>query len=629
VASASAAASSEQVNMGRLATSLRQLQHDLAATSTRPVDRELAASVINEVRRHNLHAHADSSLSVAASNQDLIKGISDEHFNNWMKAIGLQPSDVEAMRRAAFMSGLGNPLGSDLSNALSYIAAPLAGAAASTSLAALAVGGIATLAAPALNSYFQSGVITRLDMIRERNGPTVNLVKTDVHDQLTLKQAATKVREHTETFSAACEAFHTAQQGHGSTALRHDQLVELAEKVCSTSQALCAAQQDALMTQGSHGRQLEGNLWQTLPRTLRPLGAALPGLGTSDGTVGRPAVYGAMAAASWQSGAALGVAFAHHYTAGRDERNKQNYNAKLFMLYGDVFTEAGKTKVGRGEAVSGQDIDEGKLRNLITSPSQAFVARVQEAIKFQQDKLKPELEKLEGPDLELGQPGQQASAATLSDEDARKLQQLTAQSAALRADLNHLKAGTLDQLPQGSPAHKLITESLEHFFSPLLKASLEKKYATKGEFTSQLVQRLAQALHMGVFGTAAASMISRVSSSVVGGASHASNAQIGSVAAVSSVMAYVGASYQGVASSWKNHKRYQNDTVSAGQQFCGGATAVVNENVGNFATKAAVGKAHKAIESEMQRQTIQNAAAIVADAKAAAALLDELGRAAI
>ena len=216
-------------------------------------------------------------------------------------------------------------------------------------------------------------------------------------------------------------------------------------------------------------------------------------------------------------------------------------------------------------------------------------------------------------DLELGLPQPSTPTAPEPSEDLRELQRLRAASAALQQDLVHLKAGNLDALADDGAAHKLIAQGLQSFFSPLLDAALEKKYSTKGEFSSQAIQRLGQAFHLGIFGSAAASTAGRVASAAVGGAAHASSAQLAGVTAASGLMAFIGASSQYVAISEKNHRRANVETVSMRQQFWNGATALPHESMGMRASSAAIGKANTALESARHNSTIRAAQALLTD----------------
>ena len=613
---------SAPVNMSLLPTSLAQLQRDFATASKRPVDTEQAASVINEVRRHALAAHGTPGFKAAQSNIALVQGITDDHVERWMYALGVKPADFESMKRAAFVSGLPNPFGGDLSNLLSYVVAPVAGALTGSPFVALGIGAATAAAAPFVNAYFQTGVVTRCDVYRERNGPSVNVDKADLNDKHSLHEAANQVATCTLAFAEACTAFQAASSAQGGVpAARREERVALAQDVLSTCEAMCKAQHQALMTQGSHERQQVGNSQQVVPRTLRPLGAGLPALGANAGGAGeRVARYSSNAAVGIQSGAAALVMFAHHFAAGADERNKALYKNKLNMLYADVFTEGGKSKVSRGELLTGDDIDPAKFRRLVESPAQAFVGRVVDAIKTRKAAIDDDIKERVSPlfvDLELGLPRSPAEPAPEPNESLSQLEDLRSTSTQLKHDLVHLKAGNLEALPRDSAARELITQGLKSFSSPLLDAAVEKKFNTKGEYSAQALQRLGQALHLGVFGSAAASTVGRVASALSGGASNTPTAQLLGVTAGAGVMAYVGASKQYIAVSEKNHRRDNVDTVSMGQQFMNGATGLIRETSGMHAMSKAIGKANSEIDSARQRQIIQAAQELVADAHAA------------
>jgi hypothetical protein len=689
-----AAASAAEANMRSLPATLDDLCQNLRKMKSRPVDCDLAADVINAVRRQSMATHGTPGVEAAASNKDLAEGITEEHVDQWMRALGLQRDDVDAMKKAAFWSGMSNPFGSDTMTAMSYIATPLIGAATGSPFAALGVGLASAIAAPAVNAYFQSGVVTRGDIYRESKGPTVVLNKNDVNDNLSLQQAADQVVERTEVFGAALKNFEDVwneckqalppsnlnlEDVHFQDLTPHQlaALKDPADKVLSSSQAMCDAQQQALMTQGSHARQQVGNANQALPRALRPIGAGLPSFLTGSDKAGRANLVSSMGVAGVQTGAAVLGMLAQHYAAGHDERNKQMYNNKLNMLYADVFNAAGKAKIASGQELIGDDIDPAKLRKLVSSPSEAFLLRVTDAMRVLKKEVYQDIEakaalvdrvlinqgdEIAFADIQHAQgeifgtpfqhdddtgfeltnfsqvprtPGATIPYGDEPTEPAQKIDSLHEKAAMLGADLEKLKTGDLtglsrsDQGPGGGVARKIIEEGLaslgpksslgmSHLFHPLergrahkVNAALEKKYNTEGEFSAQFIQRAGQAFHLGVAGSAAASVIGRVASAAVGGAKNASTAQLAGVTAAAGVLGGIGATHQYVAISEKNHRRANVDAVSGWQQFLNGATAMIREPMGMHASTKAITTAN---------QTIQEALNILEDARKAALL---------
>lgn len=705
------------VNMLVLPASIEDLQSDLQGAKERPVRKDLAAEVINDVRRQALVVQINNPAAAASNSTDLIKGISEQAVSKWIEAQGLAPADFAAMKQASFHAGIINPTGGDLGTVLSYVATPLIGALTGSPSAALAVGVSSAIVNPFINAYFQSGVVTRGDFIRERGGPTVALNKSQINDKETLAGVADKLKAHTKAFSDACTALKTEQAQHeGSdtplSAQQHSEIKRLAEEVLSKCKTMCETQEQAIMTQGSHERQRVGNAWQALPRTMRPVGSGLVGLGTghpeaspatasqsqrrtmdnvfagsppsaapsglpsgppsalpsgppsampsrppsampsrppsampsrlpsampsgppsampsrppsampssapvtapeTTSQAGRTAQYNGLTAAGIQTGVAAAVMIAHHYAAGRDEVNKQLFNNKLNMLHGDVFTPAGKAKADQGKQITAADIDEGKLRKLIVSPAQAFVARVAAEIKDQQESIRASMEKLAPggePDLEQG-------VEPLPQARQMELDNLRAKLSALDADLEKLNSGQLSELSQDGDARQLIQSSLQPFNSPLLRSALRIKYATDGEFSAQLTQRVGQAFHLGIAGSAVASVVGRISSAVVGGTANASTAQLLGVTAASGLLACLGANYQFAAISAKNYYRENVKTVTQSTQLRMGLQAMPLEITGQRATNEAIQGVNQAIDASSLQikqalEEVNNARAVV------------------
>ncbi len=655
------------VNMNSLPATLGELQRNLKQVRERSVDTEKAAAVINAVRRQSLLTHYKQEGEAGSSNKALAESISEAHVDQWMEALGLQPKDVDAMKKAAFWSGISNPFGSDTMTAMAYIATPLIGAVADTPFATLVLGLTAAVAAPAINAWFQTGVVTRGDIYRECKGPTVVLNKDDVNDKLSLEQAAKLVADRTQKFGYALQSFEGTinacklglglapaapiQAQHLQTLAPQQQAVLqwLADEVLSSSNAMCEAQQQALMTQGSHARQQLGNARQAVPRTVRPIGAGLPGLLTGSKKVGRDNLVSSIGAAGVQTGAAFLGMFAQHYAAGIDERNKQMYHNKLNMLYADVFTPAGKEKSLLALEPTGADIDPAKLRKLVSSPSEAFMVRVIDTMMGRIAKIDRAIDAATRTSAVSHNPQTQGSTLDVPfgntaplPQRTDPLQPLEEEKARLSADVGKLEAGNLLELSihtVGSPAgtgvaRKIIEEGLAslglksslglsklfnplpQFRSPIVNAALEKKYNTQGEWSAQTIQRVGQAAHLVIAGSGSASVIGRVSSAAVMGSKNATTAQVLGVTAAAGVLGGIGAAYQYVAISEKNNRRANLKTVSAEMQFSRSAMAAIREPRGMKATTKAITAAN---------ERIHDALAILTDARAVVAALPKGG----
>jgi hypothetical protein len=517
---------------------MQRLQAAIEAAQTRPVDTAAAAGLVNELRRMGPGAGADR----AATNADLMKGVTDEKVKAWFAAQGLKEADVEALRSAAFRSGLPNPTGSFLNNAIQYIASPFTGADRGTwagtglGLAAAAVG------AP-MNAFQQSAVVTLCESIREHGGPVIVPDKKNINDKHYLPELSKTLANVVNEFSGAHDALQKTMGELGFAADTHlpsklqslepSQLQTLREQVANLVEKetkLYATQRDFMMTQGAHERQWKGNTMQAIPRTLRSPAAGYTGL------LGK-AGLGTFVSPSAQAAVSVVLTAAQHVTAGLDERSKQEYNNKLNLVYGDFFTAQGNEKLKGGQPLEASDIDAKKLRNFVNTPEQSLVKHVSAEVKRQTG----DLEKL------LADTSAPARPAADVAKDQAALQ-------ALKADAAKLKDGKLTELTPGGLAESLLVASDKSVLSPQLWADVKAKYTLR-EFSAQTAQRVGQMLHMGVFGSAASSVIGKLSSSFVGGTKSAPLHQAVTVPAASGVMAYIGATNQHTAITVKNNRR--------------------------------------------------------------------------
>jgi hypothetical protein len=171
-ASSSQAASSSAAGSFHLAV-LTRLADEFRMASEREVDPDRAATLINELRRHGTRAHADAGVVPAATNDELMSHVTEEHVQAWFRAQGIDAGQAAAMRRAAFLSGLPNPSGTFLTNALQFIAAPWLSSITSEPWSGAALGLAAAFSSAPLNALQQSAVVAVGESIREHGAPVV------------------------------------------------------------------------------------------------------------------------------------------------------------------------------------------------------------------------------------------------------------------------------------------------------------------------------------------------------------------------------------------------------------------------------------------------------------------------
>ncbi|WP_068830176.1 type III secretion system effector XopN [Xanthomonas cerealis] len=558
-----------------VSATLQGLHTQLQQDKQRPVDKDLAAQLISALRplRSSEATGAPRNLATSA---ELVGQVSEQDVMRWYQAQGLQESDVHTLRRTALLSGMPNPSGSFLNNAMQYIASPWINYATGNPWAGASFGfATAAIAAP-MNAAQQSAVVSLCESIREHGGHVIVPDKSQINDKQWLPDLAIKLSEKLADFSKCYDDFSAAVGKHSATdagALASDaEVVQAAQALMRAETALQKTQGDFVMTQGAHDRQWKGNRWQSIPRTLRsPLSSSL-------GLISKTPAIRALSPSA-QAVASLVVTGMQHVAAGFDERAKQEANNTLNLLHADVFTPEGAQKLARGEPLGGQDIDEGKLRKLIQSPTQALVKRVTSGLTAVQKELSKKLENA-GPasteaghevDLELGHGNKPAALVELEK------------------DLDCLREGRLTDLAHDGAAARLLAGSATSVISEQLVRDIGAKY-TMREFSAQTAQRLGQAFHLGVFGSAASSVIGKLTSAAQGGTRNVPIPQVAGVAALSGAMAAVGALNQHVAISVKNNRREASPDIGLGKQITrgimGGAQEAMAQYSGTKTSKA-------------------------------------------
>lgn len=518
---------------------MSRLEKAISDAKSRPVDTQVAADLVNELRRMGPGAGKDR----AATNDDLMKGVTDKHVDDWFKAQGLQGGDVKALRDAALYSGMPNPTGSFVNNAIQYIASPWTnfGASDKTNWGGAAVGFFAAGVGAPMNAFQQSAVVTLCESIREHGGPVIVPDKNNINDKHYLPELSKKFEIHVKEFSGAHDALQNTMKELGIASDTHlasklesldpagkQKLQEQVGKLLVAETKLFDTQRDFMMTQGAHTRQWQGNKWQLIPRTARAPAGGMAGLLSK--------VAPKFVSPTAQTVASLVLTASQHVAAGFDERNKQEYNNKLNLMYGNFFTDAGNAKLKSGEALTADDIDKKKLLGFVNFPEQSLVKHVSAEVKRQIAGLK---------DLDGSSKTVTPRTDGAKDEAALK---------ALVADEKKLKEGKLTELTPGGLAESLLVASEKSVFSQQLVADVKAKY-TMREFSAQTAQRLGQMFHLGVAGSAASSVIGKVVTSASGGAKEAPTAQTVGISALSGAMAGFGARFQHTAISVKNNRR--------------------------------------------------------------------------
>lgn len=544
---------------------MERLEKAIKAAESRTVDPEAAANLVNTLRRMGPRG-GPAELPRLADNKELMKGVTDAEVKKWYAAQGLTDANVEALRSGAFRSGLPNPTGSFLNNAVQYIASPFTGADKGP-WAGAGLGFAAALAGAPMNAFQQSAVVTVCESIREHLGPVIVPDKNNINDKHYLPELTKKFENDVKEFSSAHDTLQTTMRELGFASdtnlasklesLNPADKQKLQEQVTHLLEAetkLYDTQRDFMMTQGAHERQWKGNTWQSIPRTLRAPVAGYTGM-TSKLNLGT------FFSPTMQTVASVVLTAGQHLAAGFDERNKQEYNNKLNLMYGDFFTAQGNEKIKSGQPLEASDIDQKKLRGFVNMPEQSLVKHVSAEVKRQVQGLEKLLADTTGPTRPEADIGRDRNALET-----------------LKADAEKLKSGKLTELTPGGLAESLLVASEKSSLSEQLINDVKAKY-TKREFSAQTAQRVGQMFHLFVGGSAASSVIGKVSSAAVGGSKKAPIHQTAIVSAVSGAMAGYGAANQHTAISVKNNRREADADPGLWAQVKRGVMGGWNESV--------------------------------------------------
>ena len=596
---------------------LARLADEFKAAAERTVNPEQAAALINELRRHGPRAHVEPGVAPAATNDELMSHIGEEHVQAWFRAQGVSTEQAAAMRHAALLSGLPNPSGTFLTNALQFIASPWLSSATHKPWNGTALGLATAFASAPLNALQQSAVVTVGEAIRDHGGPVVVPDKKSINDKHFLPDLARQLEQRVQDFSSHHEAAAQLAQSHGLDlrALHEEMTVpqghegdgrlpaaladlpaealqtlrRQGQRLLAAEEQLHVTQRDFLMTQGAHERQWKGNSWQAIPRTIRSPAAGLFSLlGKSGSGIAGPVA---------QTVASLVITAGQHFAAGLDERNKQDYNNQLNLMYGDCLNEAGHAKFARGEPVTAADVDSDKLRGFMQFPVQSFAKQVAKELEAQRAALSEDIERRST----KSEPGDTGAARAAEAADLARDQEALA---LLEGDIAHLRSGNLTQLHPGGLGESLLVATDGGVLSEALRRQVVGKY-TMREFSAQTAQRVGQMFHLGVLGSAVPSVTGKIVSAVMGGVKKSPTGVVVGIAGASGIMAGIGARSTHTAISVKNNRREADPDIGLAAQVGRGVMGGLDEMNAQRAGEQASRAMNEALAEERINETLQ------------------------
>ncbi|MGE0782745.1 hypothetical protein [Mycolicibacterium sp.] len=531
----------------------RSLPGMAEVSAMRVVDTEAIAALVNR-RRFGPAAARQGRLASRVS--EVVNEYTAADVSAFMRAAGLSDQDIARVWWTSFKSGLPYPAASLLGNLLQYVAVPgigvLAGATASAwSSAAFVLVQILSSAA------LQPIVITASEQIAKRNGPFIEVDKTKINYQVSLEQATEQVNAASDQYAATLQEFHQHSAlrdvGGERAALR-----ELAARVLADELALHEKLEQLFAVRGGQERQWRGAAWQVVGRTVRsPASTALGFLtGSSQqasGVIsgGRRQKVSPQKMVGVQAGLNIGLQVFGHLLAGVDEYNKVMFKTQMNIMYGDLLNDLGHQQWRDGRPVTAAGIDASKVHQLFSAPPVA-VAKV--------------VSKLVQPDID---------AMRENPDTAQEAAELARQVQLATSGQFHL----LDR--EGRVAIEMIRAAGLFPLLLLLNEAITKY--NWGELQAQLVQRFNQAFHMGVAGSAVATVLPRAVSAGYGGTARVPSQLIGGLIALSAVLAFIGAITQYKSQTQKNYNKEMETSDSLAKQIwkgVGAAPYLFIENIG-------------------------------------------------
>jgi hypothetical protein len=514
------------------------------ADKARAVDTEAIAALVN---RRRFGPYAVRSGRLAASHAEALGEYTVADVEEFMRAAGLSDRDIAQVRSTSFTSGLPYPGASLVGNLLQYVAVPSIGVVHGPVPAAV-TSGVFVAAQIATAAALQPAAITWSEQIAKSNGPFIEVDKTKINYKVSLAEATRQLEEASDAYAAALQrwqdlglsnaqreqtAADASQLVAGLTPPQRADLEAASTALGEAEAALHDKHQQLFAARGGQQRQWEGAFWQIIPRSVRaPASTALgflTGAPAHDGDPGpgmRTRQLSSWAQVGAQGSLNIGLQLVGHAAAGVDEFNKVWLKTALNVLYADVLNDAGHAAWQRGEPVRSDHIDAHQVRKLFSSPPQA-IGKV--------------VAKLERANL--------AALRATTGHDV-------AAANALEREVNLLEAGRFDQLDPHGPVGRAMLAAASGWTSALGLVAREawSRYSV-AEITAQVVQRVSQAAHGVVLGSAAATVLPRAVAAIYGGTSHLPTAVIGALTAASFATGFIGAITQFKSQTQKNYNK--------------------------------------------------------------------------
>ncbi|MCF5965432.1 type III secretion system effector protein, partial [Xanthomonas perforans] len=233
---------------------LARLRQQLASDDARAIAPDLAADLISRLRPMKSPGTTGAQAR-AATHADLVSRISEHDVIDWYKAQGLNENDVATLRRTALLSGMPNPSGSFLTNAMQYIVSPWINYATRQPWAGAGFGLATMLVAAPVNAGQQSAVVSLCESIREHGAHVIVPDKKQINDKHWLPELAHALKEKIETFAKACDVFREIQSDPNSSSKER---AAAADVLLAAEKELHQAQHDFVMTQGAHDGHWQG-----------------------------------------------------------------------------------------------------------------------------------------------------------------------------------------------------------------------------------------------------------------------------------------------------------------------------------------------------------------------------------
>lgn len=406
------AAALAELERAELPASLGKIEASLCSWKTGYVDKRLVVELLNEVRYFALH---DKSGGVPSIDK-LAKHITPAHLERLYHASHVLEGHLEGRRGAAGKKGIRVPKASTEYNLLNYEGVPPATEMIEDPWYNSLVKVVVAALQPLYVSKRQSSVIGRLDYYVRLEHPDVKTDKSVINFSATQSEIKADIRKSVEVALKSSKIVVNLFKQYGFVdhsekidldkfltaqllPAQRSQLIKACQDHATNMMALNSNASRMHAVDGAHKGDRVSTTRQILSRTLRNLGPVLAAFFREPGPQTPRSFIGDLSSfklSHWvltgiTMGISAGALAYQHWEAGNDEKNRQEFDDKLFLLLADVIEEDRKASVNFRGTITEGDIDEKKFKKLIVPPAVMVVDRTRAQLEDQLGELSNQL----------------------------------------------------------------------------------------------------------------------------------------------------------------------------------------------------------------------------------------------